>query len=409
MFETLLPIIGSLASGAMQAGAAEDAANIQDRATARSEERLDRQYNQNRADLAPWRSAGGAAVTKLSQLLGLGGGSSGRSLDQIVSELRSSGRYSTSAPAQPGTFEERMRVAVANGVIPPSTAEAILTNVQGGMAEGDALANYGVDMPFYGAQARPSVDESGLMEEAQRIFSSQGGGGEGDLTRRMTISDLMSDPIIASSGIAQSLRGVDPQQLNKKFTTADFGADPVVQLAMKYGQEQGQRAIENRARATGLMNTGGTLKELTRFGTDYAGGMAEGSRGRFIEDQDRLFQRMAYGDTLNLGGYDRFTGDQNKIYGMLSGLAGTGQSAANTTAGLGAANANTISGLISSMGNARAASSIAGGNAWGNAFNTAQNNYNQQGMLDKILNTGGVAGRGSSYPTTWSFGSMGDR
>ncbi|MCR4308157.1 MAG: hypothetical protein NUV80_06380, partial [Candidatus Berkelbacteria bacterium] len=60
-------------------------------------------------------------------------------------------------------------------------------------------------------------------------------------------------------------------ELNKKFSIADFMEDPVTKLSYQSGLDLGTQAIDRMAGARGSRNSGATLKELTRFGTDYTG------------------------------------------------------------------------------------------------------------------------------------------
>ena len=64
---------GSLVGGLLGAKGAKDAANIQADASREATEEQRRQYDISRADLAPWRGAGGEAINRIRALLGLGG------------------------------------------------------------------------------------------------------------------------------------------------------------------------------------------------------------------------------------------------------------------------------------------------------------------------------------------------
>ena len=66
---TLAPIAGSLLGGIFGSDAAEDAADMQYAASQRAIEEQQRQYNQSRADLAPWREAGASALQQLQQFI----------------------------------------------------------------------------------------------------------------------------------------------------------------------------------------------------------------------------------------------------------------------------------------------------------------------------------------------------
>lgn len=163
--------------------------------------------------------------------------------------------------------------------------------------------------------------------------------------------------------------------LNRKFTLADFWDDPVTKASYAQGLELGRQAIDRMAGARGNRNSGATLKALERFGTDYTGNQAAGSQARYV-------------------------GDQANTYNRLAGIAGTGQTAANTGAMLGANSANQVGNIMTAEGNARGAASIAQGNIYGGMANTVG-----QGLADwwkkgknPTYSTGGYGG------SQWSEG-----
>ena len=134
--------------------------------------------------------------------------------------------------------------------------------------------------------------------------------------------------------------------LTRRFTTDDFYNDPVAQLSMQYGLDQGIRGLNNTFGAAGNQHSGAALKALTRFGTDYGSQQAGQAQQRFVNDQTNLYNRYA-------------------------NLAGLGQTATNATANLGANTANQISNTLQGLGNARGASAI----AQTNAMNQGVGNY----------------------------------
>ena len=62
----------TIGSGIFAASSASKAAGVQAGASDRAVRLQQKQYKQTRKDLAPWREAGGAAITELSDLYGLG-------------------------------------------------------------------------------------------------------------------------------------------------------------------------------------------------------------------------------------------------------------------------------------------------------------------------------------------------
>jgi hypothetical protein len=276
-----------------------------------------KQTTQQRKDSAPWRLAGGAAIETLASKLGL-------------------------ASAIPGgyTYQDFLDYAKKNpGKLGGNTPEAYA---------GAAFDNYKTkaDSRWYG--------------DDKQVQSWLGK---------------------APSQSAAASRPDDFGELNRKFTVADFYADPVTELGLQFGLDEGRKGITRMAGARGNRDSGETLKALTKFGTDYTGTKAGES-------------------------YLRFVNDQTNIYNRLAGVAGTGQNAANTTGQLGQAGAQNISNMYTAQGNARGAASIAQGNAYGQGFGNIGNYYNQQQTLDKILNrgtgsvgyTGGYGGQDLSQP-----------
>jgi hypothetical protein len=59
--------------------------------------------------------------------------------------------------------------------------------------------------------------------------------------------------------------------LNRRFTMDDFEADPVNQLGLQFGLDEGSKAIRRMFGAQGMGRSGAAAKGLTRFATDYAG------------------------------------------------------------------------------------------------------------------------------------------
>ena len=130
---------------------------------------------------------------------------------------------------------------------------------------------------------------------------------------------------------------VDPEgfgSLLKPFTGTDLVNEPGYQ----YGIQQGEQGINRAAAGRGSYDSGATLKALLRFNQDYGG--------------------TKYGEAFN-----RDAANKSSIYGMLSGVSGTGANAAGQTAGLGANAANAQGGYATNAGDARAAGYVGGANA----------------------------------------------
>lgn len=182
----------------------------------------------------------------------------------------------------------------------------------------------------------------------------------------------------------QKLMGIGPEgkssasdaevgSLDRNFTSADLNADPVYQSGLEFGLNEGTKGINARALASGGYDSGATLKALSRYATDY-------------------------GSTKGAEAYNRFVTNQGTKYSRLSGIAGSGQNAANMTGTLGSAYSTSAGGTITGIGNANAASQIAQANAFTGGINNATNYYGQSRLLDQ-LSPGGQrnAGGDTSY------------
>lgn len=136
--------------------------------------------------------------------------------------------------------------------------------------------------------------------------------------------------------------------LAKGFSMADYEADP----GYAFRLSEGQKALERSAAAKGGLNSGAAMKAAITYG------QGQGSQ--------------EYGNA-----YNRYNTNQTNLYNRLAGLAGSGQTSANTLATVGQNTANQISGNYNAVGNAQAAGSIAQGNAWSTGLNNvASSLYN---------------------------------
>jgi len=163
--------------------------------------------------------------------------------------------------------------------------------------------------------------------------------------------------------------------LLKKFTANDLNADPVYQSGLQFGLDQGTKGINERAIANGGYDSGATLKALTRFGNDY-------------------------GSTKANESYQRFTNDQNNVFGKLSGQQQLGANAATNSANAGAAFGMNAGNTMTDIGNANAAGTVGKANAMAGAFGgigSAIQGYQNNQVLNKLLANRGGGGTPGGY------------
>lgn len=126
-----------------------------------------------------------------------------------------------------------------------------------------------------------------------------------------------------------AIKAMENPELHRNFGAGDFQADPGYQFRL----DEGQKALERSAAARGGLNSGATLKALSRFNQDTASNEYQNA-------------------------YNRFTGDQDRRFGRLSTLANFGQGANQITGNAGTGYANQVSQNQIGVGNATAAATM---------------------------------------------------
>jgi hypothetical protein len=123
------------------------------------------------------------------------------------------------------------------------------------------------------------------------------------------------------------------------FGMAQFQADPGYQFRMS----EGLKALERSAASRGLLQSGGTLKDITRFGQDAASQEYQNAFQRYLTERQARLQPLEY-------------------------RIGLGQAAASGQAGNIGSTAATVGGLTTSLGNIRSAGIMGQANAFTGAL-----------------------------------------
>lgn len=156
----------------------------------------------------------------------------------------------------------------------------------------------------------------------------------------------------------------DGSDYMRGFNLSDFQADPGYQFRM----DEGQKALERSAAANGNLNSGATLKALSRYGQDYASNEYNNA-------------------------YNRWNNDHATTWNRLSSLAGMGQTQSAQLGNWGQQTGALMGNNIIGAGNATAAGKIGAANSWNGALanmgNNAMTTQNQiLGMLPMIFGMG---------------------
>lgn len=231
-------------------------------------------------------------------------------------------------------------------------------------------------------------DNAGIRARGEAAGNTLSGlmGPGGSLTRNFSAADMASDPQYAQ---------LQPQINSALQRSSSFQTSPGYQFRM----DEGLKATGNSANARNGSYSGATLKALARFGQDTAS--QEYGNWFNQSNTDRNFVAGQGQDAFN-----RFTGNQDRQYNRLAGIAGSGQTATNNVNAAGAAYAQNAGNALQGMGNAQAAGTIGSANAWGNSLSTIANQYQQRQQptssyyASPVIDGGYSMGIGSAYGGT---------
>ena len=150
-------------------------------------------------------------------------------------------------------------------------------------------------------------------------------------------------------GDQQPFREAGQNAVRELAGLSGYNPAPSAEMVMaepgyQFGLDQGRNAIQGTAAARGGLYSGNALKELTRYGGDYA-------TTRYGQANDRAQQ--AFGNRWN----------------RLASLAGLGQTSVQQTGNAGMNFGNMAGSNMMGAGNAQAASGMQQANIWGNAAN----------------------------------------
>jgi hypothetical protein len=276
-----------------QANAAQDAA-------AQNNQLQQNIFNQQRADLAPWRASGEAALTEINRRLGLGGAAPAAAPNQGAGPVMGGGGQ-TLTPTMGG----------------------------GGGGYGAGGASYDQrDTALMAPTMAMTADKGGMVPQAMGgVLSTDGATGPQVLPGQPG----MANPTGVAPTTLPPAPGTAPagaNALDPENRYGGFYASPGYQFRF----DEGQRGINANRAASGMMQSGDTLRALARYGQDYAS-------NEYNTQMNQLFSVAGLGQTA--------TGQGNALAGQYGAQVGMN-------------NQNASNALRSSYGTQA--------NAWGNAL-----------------------------------------
>lgn len=294
--------VASLAGAAISSNASSKASKAQAAAADSANATQLQMYNQSRQDQLPAMERGNVAGDRLSMLLGL---------DTQPTSGNAPGGNSYSQ----GNFDENAYLAANPDVADPTRWDPRYHSAY------DHWVEYGKNEGRAFTPLRP------IMTGQEAIAANK------------------SNPLYGS--------------LSRNFTEQDFWDDPVTKLGFQFGLDEGTKGVNRMAAAGGSLDSGKTLKELTRYATDYTGTKGNEAFNRFNVNRDSQFNKLA-------------------------SLAGVGQTAASQAGSMGVATGQSIGNNLIGMGNARAASAIGNANAITGAVNQGMNWWQGNQLMNQF-------------------------
>lgn len=196
--------VSSFLGGQSQSAAADESANLQNN-----------QYLQTRADLAPWRNSGVAALGQINALLGLGGSGPG-------------------------------------GINPATATAPTATPLVGKLYSNQSGRG---NTPIQDIQQALAAGIP--VSDASWAQAGFGPGGVGYFPSTATG--------VPGASQTSSAGAVDPATARQN-AIANFFADPSYTFTL----DQGLKALQNSAAARGILNSGATAKAITQYGQGLA-------------------------------------------------------------------------------------------------------------------------------------------
>lgn len=388
--------VAAVGSAAISANAAGDASDAQSQSAQQSNALQRYMYDNNVAMNAPAMNTGNAARDRLSYLLGLsptgfagtGVGGSRQPLTRDALRQQLMGQY-TRTGAAPGSavfnadnldpmsrmmYEARYR----NGD-PNERAQFEAQHLGAPSSVRDySGANTGAGGDIYGygqAQNQSTLDEAGLNAEIDRRLAEQ------DAQQRAAEEAARNDPNYGRLSQEFQFDTYTPDRFS--YTGQDLYNDPSYQFRL----QQGQKALDRQGAAAGRFLSGRQLQATS----DYNQGAAsqefqnayQRALGTFSTNENNRFNAFSTNQGNRFNAYQ--ANFANTVNPLLS-LAGSGQVSAQFLGNAGTNYANQVGNNLQGAANASGAAGIASANSIGNGLNNAASGYQQNQLMNQLLN-----------------------
>lgn len=217
-------------------------------------------------------------------------------------------------------------------------------------------------------------------------IAAHGAGKAGDVQAQAANQAALLQKQAADQSLAEQKRQFDTQQSNIKpwldqgmtalgklgnmSFTAPTGEQAQQDPGYAFRLQEGQKALERSAAASGNLFSGGTGKALQQYGQDYAS-------GEYSKVYDRAFQEYQQA-------YNQFAGQAGMGQTALSSLNQSSQNYANNTSSTLLSSANAQGNAYQNAGAARASGYVGAGNAWAGGLSGGVNSVMDAILLSKL-------------------------
>jgi hypothetical protein len=242
-----------------------------------------------------------------------------------------------------------------------------------------ALVGAGTSLIGGSQQAKASKDAAKAQAKATKATIAQQ---ERALERQIGLQEPFRQTGVSALPEYETASAYTPFSMNA------FNADPGYQFRMS----EGLKALERSAASRGILQSGGTLKDITRFGQDAASQEYQNAFQRYLTERQARLQPLEY-------------------------RIGLGQAAASGQAANVGSTATNVGGLTTSLGDIRAAGTMGQANAYNsmlsnisglatqgaNAYGQYQAGLPYQNYLNALASTGSSSGLGVAPPPGYAM------
>lgn len=398
--------VATVAGAAMTSSATKKAANGQQAATDAANAEQARQYDNNVALQAPTINTGNAARDRLSYLLGLsptgyagttsvgglgntsGGGAPPLTYDSLREQML--GQYSTNRTVGGGQWTP-----------PDFSSDPMAAFRSSPETEPNFQQNFDAQGNYLGLQPRSwqetQIDEAGLDTAIRARLAEQ------DAATKKAQDDALAaaqaDPNYGRLAQQFEFQTYTPEKFS--YTGEDLYNDPSYQFRLS----QGQKALDRQGAASGRFLSGSQLQAASNYNQGAASQEFQNAYSRALGTFGTNEGNRSNAFSMNEGNrFNAYQANFNNAVNPLLSLAGAATLGSQNLGAAGASSAAQIGANTTANANAQGAAGIANANNISGAMTGAVNNYQQNQLMNSLLNRSSVNNNPYSASSSPAYG-----